>query len=236
MAKIVLSLDGRIINQCFLDESRLSIGRDPACSLVVPAPEIALRQAEILCVVNDHFIEDQGGGDGTMVNGTMVNGTTVRRHLLQNGDVVFLGAYRLKYLNTASTRLGFDRTQLLDPAMMEEIAAVAAPAPITLDSASAAAHAGRNRLARGRVRGLAGPHAGKDFEIERVLLPVGTSGECRAVINRRPGGCFLTQVEGREAARVNGQPVGSAPVRLSDGDLIEAGPERLTFHAPGDSR
>ncbi len=226
MAKIVLSVNGRIVDQRFLGEGRVSIGRDPECTLVVAAPEIALRQAEIFTVINDHIIQNTGDGEGVMINGK-----TVDRHLLQNGDVVFLGAYRLKYLNAASTRVGFDRTQLLDAALVEEIAAVAAPAPIALDCASAAAHGARDRLAQGRVRGLAGSLAEREVDIERVLMPLGTRGSCLGVINRRPTGCFFTQVEGRERARINGNPVGTQPVRLADGDVIQAGGERVSFHS-----
>ncbi|MBR0565117.1 FHA domain-containing protein [Azoarcus sp. L1K30] len=232
MAKIVLSLDGRIIAQAFLDTQRITIGRDPACTLVVPVAEVSSRHAEIYGVINDHFIEDLGS-----TNGTVVNGKAVNRHLLQNGDVVFLGEYRLKYLNTAHARLGFDRTQILDPAQISEFVEEETQAPIILDCAGAAAHAARERLARGRVHGLAGRLEGQDILIERVLLPIGNRGECSAVINRRPGGCFLTHVDGRVQTLLNGAALGSEAVPLADGDIIDAGAERLRFHtvANGDA-
>lgn len=226
MAKIVLSLDGRIIAQAFLDSQRITIGRDPACALVVPVAEVSSRHAEIYGVINDHFIEDLGS-----TNGTVVNGKAVNRHLLQNGDVVFLGEYRLKYLNTAHARLGFDRTQILDPAQISEFVEEETQAPIILDCAGAAAHAARDRLARGRVRGLAGRLAGQEVPIERVLLPVGIRGECTAVINRRPGGCFLTHVVGPAQTLLNGAALGSDAVALAEGDIIEVGTERFSFHA-----
>lgn len=230
MAKIVLSLDGRIIAQSFLDERRITIGRDPACGLVVPVAEVSSRHAEIYGVVNDHFIEDLGS-----TNGTMVNGQAVRRHLLQNGDVVFFGEYRLKYLNTAHSRVGFDRTQILDPAQIEGFELNDSVGGAELDCAGAAAHEARARLTKGMVEGLAGQLAGQTVNIERVLMPIGVRGECVAVINRRPAGCFLTHVDGTVRTRVNGRDVGDSAVALADADLIEAGGERLRFHTVASS-
>lgn len=229
MAKIVLSLDGTIMDQHFLGENALTIGRDSGCDLVVPAPEVSLRQAHISTVVNDHFIEDLGS-----TNGTVVNGKPVSRHLLQNGDVVFLGPYRLRYLNTASAGRGLDRTQLLRPQGLDVThggAARGGEALLPLDMASAAAHAARARLAHGRIRGIEGQYAGSEISIERVLLPVGSRGSCMGVINRRPTGCYLVHVSGKVRVQVNGRPLGAEPVLLGDGDVVEAGTDKLEFHS-----
>ncbi|MFN3987399.1 MAG: FHA domain-containing protein [Rhodocyclaceae bacterium] len=226
MAKIVLSLDGKIVDQRFLDSARIVVGRDGDNDIVVPADEVSPRHAMISTMVLDHFVESLDAGQPVLVNGKPAT-----RHLLQNGDVIFLGAYRLKYLNTTAAAAGLDRTQLLKPEIINEIAAAVPDAPIKLDGACAAAHAARERLARGRVSGVWGRYAGREVEIERVLLPVGTRGECLAVINRRPTGCFLTHVSGRQRAKVNGMTVGAEPVQLKDGDTIEADTDQLVFRA-----
>jgi pSer/pThr/pTyr-binding forkhead associated (FHA) protein len=43
--------------------------------------------------MDDAFLEDLGS-----TNGTMVNGKTVKKHFLQDNDVVELGKYKLKYV------------------------------------------------------------------------------------------------------------------------------------------
>jgi pSer/pThr/pTyr-binding forkhead associated (FHA) protein len=50
--------------------------------------------AAIITILNDSFIEDLGS-----TNGTMVNGKPIKKHFLQNNDVVELGKHKLKYFN-----------------------------------------------------------------------------------------------------------------------------------------
>ncbi|MBI1907120.1 MAG: FHA domain-containing protein [Rhodocyclales bacterium] len=226
MAKIVLSRDGKIVDQRFLGDAPLVIGRDGGCDLTVNVPEVSLQQAAINTVVNDHILEDMNSP-----NGTLVNGKPVRRHLLQNGDVVFLGDYRLKYLNSSAAR-GMDRTLLLDANQIEEIAELTNCGSFGLGLAAAVAHAARERFARGRLECMAGSAAGRQIEIERIIHPVGKRGDAFAVINRRPSGCFVTHVSGASRVRVNAQPLTDAAVPLTDGDVIEAGDEKYVFH-PG---
>jgi pSer/pThr/pTyr-binding forkhead associated (FHA) protein len=226
MAKIVLSRDGKIVDQRFLGDASLVIGRDGSCDLTVDVPEVSLKQAAINTVVNDHILEDMDSP-----NGTLVNGKPVRRHLLQNGDVVFLGDYRLKYLNSSAAR-GMDRTLLLDANQIEEIAELTNCGTFGLGLAAATAHAARERFARGRLECVAGGAAGSQVEIDRVIHPVGQRDAAFAVINRRPSGCFLTHVSGNSRVRLNGQPLADAAAPLTDGDVIEAGDERYVFH-PG---
>jgi len=72
--------------------------------------------------------EIRSGGDGGKTewyvadlgstNGTLVNGQSVRKHFLQNGDVVEIGKYRLKYVSeqaAASAGSDFEKTMLLHP-------------------------------------------------------------------------------------------------------------------------
>ena len=230
MAKIVLSLDGEIVDQRALGASRVLLGRDRGCDLVIDSPQVSQRHAIITTMVHDHFIEDLGS-----TNGTVVNGQRIERHLLQNGDVVFLGDYRLKYLNAASAGLGFDRTQLLEVGLALGLEAPPSPAGAALDVACAAAQLARARLARGCVaRRQADGVEGVPVEIERVLLPLHDGERCIAVINRRPNGCFLSRVCERAAVRVNRRRLGGEALRLAEGDRIEAAGQSLVFRLPHD--
>lgn len=230
MAKIVLSLDGKIIDQKFLDQSRLTLGSGQEADLVVPCDSLQPLHAAFSTIVNDRFIESLVDGQTLMVNGKAIT-----RHLLQHGDVVFLGDYRLKYLNANAAAHSLDRTQWLEPARVRDISATIADAPLNLDYACAAARAARDRLARGSVTGVWGRFAGTTVEIDRILLALGSPDECVAVINRRPTGCFLSHVSGKLRTKHNGTVLGNQAVLLKDGDTIDTGKEQVVFHTLGDS-
>ena len=225
MAKIVLSLDGEIIEQRVVREERLVLGRNEDCDLAIDAPEVSGRHAVIVTVVNDHFLEDLGS-----TNGTLVNGKRITRHLLENNDVVILGPYRLKYLNAASVGMGFDRTQIITPVRPQVEPANTRVVYAELDSASASTRATRSRFPKGKLIGVAGPRANGHLAVDGLLVAVGREGDSLAVINRRPLGCYLTQVSGARA-KLNGKPLGDDAALLKSGDEIEAGEEKLIFQS-----
>ena len=223
MAKIVVSLDGQIIEQRVVKEDQVVLGRNADCDLVMDDGEVSGRHASITTVVNDHFLEDLSS-----TNGTLVNGRRVTRHLLEHNDVVFIGPYRIKYMNAASVGVGFDRTQIISPLAPRVAPANTQVVAAELDSAAASTRATRARFPKGKLVATTGSSAGAERLIDGLLLPVGREGRALGVINRRPLGCFLTQVSGR-ALELNGKPLGRDPVQLTDGDEIVVGSDKLIF-------
>jgi pSer/pThr/pTyr-binding forkhead associated (FHA) protein len=76
--------------------------------------------AVIVTILNDCFLEDLGS-----TNGTLVNGNPVKKHFLQNNDVVELGKYRLKFIGetpvaaVAAEKADFEKTMVLRPSAMK---------------------------------------------------------------------------------------------------------------------
>ena len=87
MAKLVLSTGGTIVDQRFLDDERVTIGRDATNTVVVDDPAVAGAHAAITVIGNDYILEDLGSAAGTNVNGV-----PAQRRVLQHGDVIELGA------------------------------------------------------------------------------------------------------------------------------------------------
>lgn len=226
MAKLVLSAGGAVISQCFLDNERLTIGRDAPNQVVVDDPAVSREHAAITQVGNDHILEDLQS-----VNGTFVNGTRVLRHILQHGDVIELGAFRLRYLNPrASGEIDLDRTMLIG-GLYETVAGVRQETGGSGEDevrVPAARHT-RVRFPKARVRILAGPRGGSTLELDRVVAAFGRPGDQLAVVTRRPQGYFLTHVIGRRRPRVNDQPAGKEPRLLHNGDVVEIADEKLEF-------
>ncbi|MEP7329634.1 MAG: FHA domain-containing protein [Betaproteobacteria bacterium] len=224
MAKLVLSTDGVIVHQCFLDQERVSIGRDASNHVVIDDPAVSAEHAAIFQVGNDHVLSDLNSAQGTIVNGARLD-----RYILQHGDVVEFGAFNLRYLNPrASTESAMDRTMLITG--LRDVADMRDEVPTAATNLQVpTARTARTRYPDGRVHVQGGARSGKLIELDRVVAMFGKPGEQIAVVTRRPHGFFVTHVEGRHFPRVNGQSIGSEPRLLRSGDVIEIADEQLTL-------
>lgn len=124
MAKLILSLEGSMIREVPLDKERIMIGRKPSNEIQIENLAVSGEHACIVTILNDSFLEDMGS-----TNGTLVNGNPIKKHILQNNDVIEIGKYKLKYLaETPAGHAGedFEKTMIL---RAPPKAAAAAPAP-----------------------------------------------------------------------------------------------------------
>jgi pSer/pThr/pTyr-binding forkhead associated (FHA) protein len=92
MTKLILSKDGKILQQLLITKERVTIGRRPENDIVIDHKAVSGVHAAIITIVNDVFLEDLNS-----TNGTWVNGNAVKKHFLQNGDVIELGKYQLQF-------------------------------------------------------------------------------------------------------------------------------------------
>lgn len=225
MAKLVLSKDGSILYQCFLDKDRVGIGRAPHNHVVVDDPAVSDEHAEIIPIGNDHIVQDLGTAGGTLVNGARVD-----RHILQHADVIELGDFYLRYLNPrVSGPIDLERTMLIAGlhGAMGEAGTSSGRTPV--EARVPSSRPGRIRFPSGRIKILAGARAGNTVELDRVVATLGKRGDRLAVLTRRPQGYFITHVEGRRYPRVNGRSVGKEARMLRNGDTIEVGDYKVQF-------
>lgn len=225
MAKLVLTRDGRIIDQHFVTKAVTTIGREAGSDIVINDPQVSRAHARVLRVGEDDVIEDLRSG-----NGTYINGEAVSRQLLQHQDVVTLGEHQLRYMNARTTGdADLERTMLIrvtPPKPLAEGETTAAAVPTT--------RSGRPAFARGSVVILAAPghqNTGEQRPLDGVVTTFGPSGGERIVLTRRPQGVFLARVTGEESIRVNRVELGETPQLLRHGDEIDAAGYRLKFLA-----
>ena len=93
MGKLVVSLDGVVIKEVQIIKDKTTLGRRPYNDIVIDNLAVSGEHAVIFATGDDVYLEDLGS-----TNGTTVNGQPIKKHLLQSGDVVDIGKYRLKYL------------------------------------------------------------------------------------------------------------------------------------------
>ena len=251
MAKLILSMDGLVLKEINLTKERTTIGRKPHNDIQIDNLAVSGEHAVIVTILQDSFLEDLGS-----TNGTVVNGQAIKKHFLQNNDIIELGKYKLKYVNEApagGARVAdFEKTLVLRPGAIKPAPAPAAPA----SAAPAAAPAPVAAKAMGDTVGgqgpattmppvsakpagpaqkaaalqlLSGANAGKELDLTKPLTTLGKPGVQVAVITRRPQGFFITHVEGANFPVVNGKPLDAQAHALNDHDVIELAGVKMEF-------
>jgi len=126
MAKLILSMDGQVLKEITLSRERTTIGRKPHNDIQIDNLAVSGEHAVIVSILNDCFLEDLGS-----TNGTQVNGQAVKKHFLQNNDVIELGKYKFKYVQEVTQpaaaapvaeKVDFEKTMVLRPSAMRAIA------------------------------------------------------------------------------------------------------------------
>jgi pSer/pThr/pTyr-binding forkhead associated (FHA) protein len=251
MAKLILSMDGLVLKEINLTKERTTIGRKPHNDIQIDNLAVSGEHAVIVTILQDSFLEDLGS-----TNGTVVNGQSIKKHFLQNNDIIELGKYKLKYVNESPAGVAkaadFEKTMVLRPGAIKPApgpaaapaphAAPAAPAPAaakagdtlqgpatTMPPVSAKPAAGAAPQKSAALQLLSGVNAGKELDLTKPLTTLGKPGVQVAVITRRPQGFFITHVEGSSFPVVNGKPLAAQAHALNDHDVIELAGVKMEF-------
>ncbi len=244
MAKLIFTLDDKILNEFQLDKARTTIGRRPTNDIHIDNLAVSGEHAVILKKSNDFYIEDKES-----TNGTEVNAKLVKSYLLQPGDLISFGKHQLKFINEAksqnqgSSDSGFEKTVFLRPAELTEMMKVQAQAESRVEVSSAVpdsvilenpalplAEKPAPAIATGRIQVLNGTSVGRELILNKALTTLGKTGVQVAVITKRPQGYFVTHVEGKVFPIVNGDSIGSQAFELSDHDVIELAGVKMEFY------
>src|SRR5690348_902978 len=189
MAKLILSMDGLVLKEIPLTKERTTIGRKPHNDIQIDNLAVSGEHAVIVTILNDSFLEDLGS-----TNGTVVNGNPIKKHFLQNNDVVELGKYKLKFVGEAAPAAGaggekadFEKTMVLRPSAMKAAAAAAgggggAQAAVAQRQAAVQAAA-----ASAQATGVADKDAGPKIT-QPAAAPAGPAGAPAAPAAAKPGG------------------------------------------------
>ena len=202
MAKIIFAREDCVLREIALVKDRTTIGRGQHNDVVIDDCVISIEHAVIVTVNDDSFLEDLNS-----TNGTQVNGQPVRKHFLQEGDVIELAGYQIRYLaihDSSEVEVG-----LRQFANREQV----------LSSTKGVAC----------IKILNGPHAGKETRLFKPLTTIGWSGAQSAVIARCLHGYYLTCIEGNEGLSVNGKPVRRNDFLIRNGDLIDLSGTQIQF-------
>jgi pSer/pThr/pTyr-binding forkhead associated (FHA) protein len=246
-AKIILSMNGAVMQEYPLDKERITIGRKSHNAIVIDNLAVSGEHAAIVTILNDSFLEDLNS-----TNGLTVNGSPIKKHFLQNNDVIEIGKYKLKYWNdqaSQTTAADFEKTMVLraPPAksvpkaeFLEQTGklhssmlapqAVATPVKPAVIPVGTIAPPPVAQSGVGVIQILTGPNAGKELELTKNLTTLGKAGTQVVVLTKRAQGYFITYVEGSSYPTLNGKPLGDQPHQLNANDIIELAGVKMEFY------
>lgn len=199
MARIILTLAGATLQEMTLAKERVTIGRGRQNDIIIDDLAISAEHAVIVTKDKDSFLEDLNS-----TNGTQVNGQPIKKHFLQQDDVIELAHYNIRYSTDACKHGGFGEM------------------PAVLGVAT--------RQAVASIRQLTGPNAGKEISLSKTLTTIGKPGIQTAVITHHSHGYYISRVEGRDHyLLVNGMSIGNSVHAISNGDIIDLAGIRMVF-------
>ena len=218
MPKMIVSIDEVVIKEVQLTKDRTTLGRRPYNDVVIDNLAVSGEHAVILMSGADVVIEDLNS-----TNGTYVNGRAVKKQLLQNGDSIEVGKYKIRFL-TDNNQENFDE-------------ASAPKARPTLPSAQSTGFGNSGLMdnlespaARpASIRVLSGAAAGREVPLTKVVTTVGRPAVAVAAITKRQQGYVVHHVEGGGNPTLNGAPVSVDPIPLRNGDVLELAGTRIQF-------
>ena len=218
MPKMIVSIDGVVIREVQVTKDRTSVGRRPYNDVVIDNLAVSGEHAVLQMSGNEVYLEDLNS-----TNGTFVNGKAVKKQLLNDSDMVEIGKYKIKYVNEASSGA-------VDKALMSlsRPAALSATSPTTVSAAmSPVGEFGSSGTAAIKV--LSGAAAGREVALVKVVTTIGKPGLAVAAITKRPHGFVVVHVEGSSKPTLNGSPIGTEPVLLTHGDVLELAGTKMQF-------
>ncbi len=219
MPKMIVSIDEVVIKEVQLTKDRTTLGRRPYNDIVI----------DNLAVSGEHAAIQMSGADVTLedlnsTNGTYVNGKAIKKQQLQNGDGIEIGKYKIKFVGDNAEQ-NFDKTMIVQSRPAGAVAAPGAPsapaafAPTPMPEPVGAA----------AVKVLSGAAAGREVPLTKVVTTIGKPGVAVAAITKRHHGFVVHHVEGGGNPTLNGAPIGTDPVALKNGDVIELAGTQMQF-------
>lgn len=211
MGKLLVSLDGKVIAEYGLFGERQTIGRLPDNDIHLDHLAVSGHHAVITRAGHTHTVEDLNS-----TNGTYVNGRLTSKYDLEDGDVIIIGRYHIKFV------AGGDEDDM--PADENDI---------TQPGRSTIGQRLPGQLPRGKIELLSGTFAGRELPLDKALTTLGRPGVSVAAVTRRANGFFLASVEGdaSQPPLVNDEPLSQSPYELQDQDTIELAGVKMRFHA-----
>ena len=220
MGKLVVSLDGVVIEEVQITKDKTTLGRRPYNDIVIDNLAVSGEHAVLQMVGADVFIEDLNS-----TNGTYINGKAVKKQLLSHNDTVEIGKYKIKFIVDDGT--DYEKTMIMKPGTQPS--APTSGYGQTVGYGTSSFGPAGSSTAPASIKVLNGAAAGREVMLTKVVTTVGKPGVQVASITKRPGGYVLAHVEGVAKPTVNGSQLAGDSAHLRNGDVIELAGTQMQF-------
>lgn len=224
MAKLVITLDGKVLKEVVLSKDRITLGRRPYNDVVIDNLAVSGEHAVLLrdTTAGDDesfIIQDLGS-----TNGTYLNGAPIKSSPFREGDTVDIGKYSIRLLSDArqtsfgpsrfgGSSTGFSTSRFGNSGFGDSRTRASDPERVY------------------KIKVLTGENSGREMTLTKEQTTFGQRGVLVVTVARKARGYELTQVEGEKRAQVNGVTLGLMPVVLRSGDVINLAGVQLQFNA-----
>jgi hypothetical protein len=204
MPQLITTVDGVEIHRTYLTRERTTLGRKPHNHIVLTDLAVSGEHCAFeLSGLADVVVLDLGSTNGTYINGAMV-----RMHLLQEGDVISIGKFRVQYLRANE--------------LTDECKTVSMPLGDTYT------HTPTGML-QASLKVLSGSSAGLELPVSKAVSTFGQPGVALVAIAHRRQGYYISCMEALQSPKLNGMLISDEPVLLADRDVIELAGSDLEF-------
>jgi hypothetical protein len=202
MPQLIVSVEGVEVKHVYLTKDVTTLGRKSDNDIVLDNAAISGRHCKFeLKGLADVFVEDVGS-----TNGTFINNKRIKRHKLEDDDVIALASFRIRYVQ-ATDDSGFGATAIMTMGASPHL-----PPP-----------------ASAMFRVLSGSSAGLEVPVIKAVSTFGKPGVAVIAVSHRRTGYYAAMLDGSETPQLNGRPLGHDPVLLADQDVLDLAGTRMQF-------
>ncbi len=109
MSHLVVTLEDKLVGEFPITKEKMTIGRKPDNDICINNLAISSYHTQIITVLDSSFLEDLNS-----TNGTYVNARLVKKHALEDGDLIDVGNYRIRYVGNEPKQEENDETDVLE--------------------------------------------------------------------------------------------------------------------------
>lgn len=205
MPQLITTVDGVEIHRTYLTRVRTTLGRKPENHIVLSDLAVSGEHCAFeLSGLSDVVVIDSGSTNGTYIHGAMV-----KMHLLQDGDVMSIGRFKIQY---------WSANELTDEG---KTVAMSISGGLASAATSGAMHAS--------LKLLTGSSAGLEIPVAKAVSTFGQPGIALIAIAHRRQGYYVSCMEATQTPKLNGIAINDEPVLLADRDVIELAGSALEF-------